>query len=151
MTSIIDRYNAYYEASWANPPSSIIEANKAYLSEDFQNLDKDGNVLMDKETYINSGGLLYTAFKEFKYVISDMREDADSVIVTGHFEGVHVADLDLSAFGAGIIPASGKTIVWPDVTSKFTFSGDKLVSITNLEITGLDWFLKPLGLKLPSA
>jgi hypothetical protein len=151
MKSPTDLYNEFYKASWANPPSSIIEANKAYLSEDFQNLDKDGNMLMDKETYINSGGILYTAFNDFKYIVSKLREEGDSVIVTGHFEGVHVADIDLSAFGAGVIPASGKTIVWPEVSSKFTFRGEKLVRITNLDITGMGWFLKPLGVELPTA
>jgi hypothetical protein len=47
--------------------------------------------------------------------------------MTGHFEGTFKADLDLSALGAGVIPASGKKIVWPEVNVKVTVEGDKIV------------------------
>jgi hypothetical protein len=151
MSSKVDVYKAFYEASWANPPSSIMEANMTYLSDDFQNLDQDGNVIMDKEAYIGMTQLLSAALKDFKAVYSDVREEGESVIVSYHFEGTHTSDLDLSAMGMGVVPASGKKIVWPEASSEFKIEGDKIVSIKPYgDSGGMESFLAPLGVTLPS-
>jgi predicted ester cyclase len=151
MASKVDVYKAYVEASWANPPSSIAEASMTYLSDDFKNFDKDGNVIMDRAAYTGMGQLLGSAFTDFKAVYSDVREEGDSVIATYHFEGTHTGDLDLSAMGLGIIPASGKKIVWPDDTAAFKIRGDKIASIKPYgDSAGIEAFLAPLGVKLPS-
>ncbi len=151
MSSKVDVYKAFYEASWANPPSSIMEANMSYLSDDFQNLDQDGNVIMDKEAYIGMTQLLSAALKDFKAVYSDVREEGESVIVSYHFEGTHTGDLDLSAMGMGVVPASGKKIVWPEASSEFKIEGDKIVSIKPYgDSGGMESFLAPLGVTLPS-
>ncbi len=133
MGSKVDVYKAFHEASVADPPASITEANETYLSDDFQNLDQDGNVIMDRQTYIGMTQILTNAFKDFTAVIGDTREEGDSVLVTYHFEGTHTSDLDLSAMGMGVIPASGKEIVWPEADSKITVEGGK---IAKLEGTG---------------
>lgn len=65
------------------------------------------------------GQMLFTAFKDFNWVRSDLRQEGDSVIMSGHFEGTHTGDLDLSAMGAGVIPASGKMIVWPETSVEY--------------------------------
>ena len=151
MGSTLDVYNAYYDATWANPPSSVTEANEAYLSDDFKSLEKDGSVSMDRQTYVGIGALMFTAFKDLKGVIDELQEEGDSVIVRSHFEGTHTGDFDLSAMGMGVIPASGKKIVWPESSNKFTIKGDKIVSITNLESSNsVAAFLEPLGVKLPT-
>ncbi len=134
MTSKVDVYKKYYEAAWADPPASIVEAGETYLSDDFKNFDKDGNVIGDKAAYIGMTNLLAAAFKDFKAVYSDIREEGDSVIVSSHFEGTHTGDLDLSAMGMGVVPASGKKIVWPESRLKFKIEGDKIVSINPTEI-----------------
>ncbi len=150
MGSNLDFLRAYFEEAWANPPASIMEAAKTHLSDDFQNLDQDGNVLANKEAYLGQGQLLFAAFKDLNYVYSDLRAEGDDVIVTGHWKGTHTGDLDLSALGMGVVPASGKEIVWPEGSSKWKFEGDKIVSIQ--EITGgMESLLAPLGVKLPSA
>jgi predicted ester cyclase len=152
MSSKVDVYKAYYEASNANPPSSNIEAIKTYLSDDFQNLDKDGNVLMNKEAYVGMVQLIFAAFKDFTYVSSGVREEGDSVIVNGHFEGTHTGDFDLSAMGMGVIPASGKKIVWPEASTEFNVEGDKIVSIKPYgDSGGTEAFFAALGVKTPSA
>jgi hypothetical protein len=152
MGSKSDVWKAYYEASWTNPPESVIEANMTYMSDDFQSLDKDGNVVMNKEAYLGLTHLLVAAFKDFKSVVNDIREEGDSVIVDYHFEGTHTGDFDLSAMGMGVIPASGKYIVWPDSTSEFKIEGDKIMSTRPYGDTGgMESFLEPLGVKLPSA
>jgi predicted ester cyclase len=151
MSSKLDVYKAYYEASRANPPSSNIEAIETYLSDDFQSLDKDGNVLMNKEAYLGMVQLLFAAFKDFTYVRGGVREEGDSVIVSGHFEGTHTGDFDLSAMGMGVIPASGKKIVWPEASNEFNIEGDKIVSIKPYgDSGGMEAFLAALGVKAPS-
>jgi hypothetical protein len=152
MSSKVDVWKEYYEASWTNPPSSVIEANETYLSDNFQSLDKDGNVVANKEAQVGLTQLLVNAFKDFKGYYSDVREEGDSAIVSSHFEGTHTGDLDLTAMGLGVIPASGKKIVWPEVTNEFKIEDDKIVSIKPYgDSGGMESFLAPLGVTQPSA
>ena len=151
MTSKVNLYKEYFDAAWANPPSSFVEASKTYLSEDFQSLDKDGNVEQNRETYIGASQLMATAFTDFKFVYSDMHEEEDDVIVIGQFEGVHTEDLDLSALGLGVIPASGKKFVVPS-GNKFKIEGDKIVSREDYgDYGGSAAFLAALGVMPPTA
>lgn len=66
MTSKTDLYKKYEEAAWANLPSSLAEAGETYLSDDFKNFDKDGNVVADKQGYIGMSQLLTSAFTDMK-------------------------------------------------------------------------------------
>lgn len=151
MSRKLDLYKEYYEAAWANPPASLAEAGEKYFSDDFQNFDADGTVLGGKEASNGLSLLLGTAFTGFKGVIGEMREEGDDVIVTSHFEGMHTGDLDLSALGLGVVPASGKNIVWPDTTNAFTIKNDQIVSIKPYgDSGGVAEFLEPLGLTMPS-
>ncbi|MFL7893603.1 MAG: ester cyclase [Anaerolineales bacterium] len=152
MSSNMDLYKAFYEASWANPPSSLRDANMKYLSDDFQNFDADGKVIGDKEAYIGLSQLIFAAFPDFKSVDTDLREEGDDIIVSYQWEGTQTGDLDLSAMSLGVIPASGKRIVWPEATSVFTIKGGKIVSIKPYgDSSGMEEFLKPLGIAMPSA
>jgi predicted ester cyclase len=152
MTNKLDLYKAYYTAAWANPPDSFDKAAKMYLSEDFKSLDPSGKPEQGRDEWVALSGLLMGAFPDFKYILRGMREEGDGVIVTGHFEGTHAKDLDFSALGLGVIPASGKKIVWPDNDNKFTVMGDKIVSVQPVgESGGTAAFLEPLGLKMPQS
>jgi predicted ester cyclase len=152
MGKNLDIYREYYDAAWTNPPSSLFEANERYLADDFQSLDKDGNVEMNKEAYLGMVRLLFSSFSDFKAVISDMHEEGDSVIVSSRFEGTHAGDLDLSAMGMGVIPASGKRIVWPEASTTWKFKGDQILSIqANDDAGGAGAFLAALGVTPPSA
>ncbi len=151
MSSNIDVINAYIEAAWSNPPASSLEAIETFFSDDFQNLDNDGNVVMDKAGWSGMTQLLESAFKDFRTIYGDMHEEGDSVVVDYHFEGTHTANLDLSPLGIGVIPASGKKIVWPESTSVFGVKGGKIVSVQPVgKDDGIVAFLKPLGVKLPA-
>jgi predicted ester cyclase len=151
MTSKVDLYKEYFDAAWANPPSSIVEAGKAYIADDFQSLDKDGNLDQNREAWISVGQLMAAAFTDFKFVYSDMHEEDDGVIVIGQFEGIHTGDLDLSALGLGVIPASGKKIVVPS-GNKFMIENDKIVSRQDYgDYGGSAAFLAALGVTPPSA
>jgi hypothetical protein len=152
MTSELEVVRTFLDTAWSNPPSSLLEASEKTLSDDFQNVDKDGNVVMNKETYIGMGQLLYASFEDFKWVLRDLREADDGVLMSGHFEGTHTGDLDLSAMGAGVIPASCKKIVWDDATVKWTVEGDKIVKLEPYAgAAGIAAFLARLGVTPPSA
>ena len=150
MTSKIDVVRAYYDLAWTNPPASIIEAAEAYISDDFKSFDENGNVVMTKEVFIGMSHLLLGAFKDLKVVYNDLREEGDGVLSTFHFEGTHTGEFDLSAMGLGVIPASGKKIVWPDAKTKWNVKDGKIVSEEPIS-AGMGWFLTPLGIKLPTA
>jgi hypothetical protein len=151
MSSKAEFVRTFFEAAWANPPASAVEASETYLSDDFQALDQDGNAQMDKAAYIGFGQLLFASFKDFKYVYSDIRGSGEDVLVNGHWEGTHTSDLDLSAMGMGVIPASGKKIVWPEESVEWKVEGDKIISIRPQGHTGeLEEFLKPLGVEMLS-
>ena len=150
MSSKADVIRRWHDESWADPPSSVVEAASKYFSDDYQGLDKDGNVTSDKAAYVGMTQLLMNAFKDFNGVVHDISEEDDSVILTFHFEGTHTGDFDLSAMGIGVIPASGKKIVWPEAISEFKIEGDKIVSTKPYgDSGGLEAFLAPLGVTAP--
>ena len=150
MGSKADIVSAYHDVVYSNPPASAMEAAEAYLSDDFKVFDRDGNVVMDKQAYAGVSQLNFAAFKGFRAVISDVREEDEGVILSFHFEGTHTGDYDLSAMGLGVIPASGKKIVWPESSSVFMVGGDKIVGIKPYgDSGGMEDFLAPLGVKLP--
>jgi hypothetical protein len=152
MGSMMDVFNAYRDETWTNPPLSNMEAAEKYLSDGFQILDQDGSVQMERAAYIGMSQMLFAAFKDFSVVYGEVREEGDSLIVTSHFEGTHTSDLDLSAMGMGVIPASGKKIVWPEASTKWTTEGDQVASIqANDANGGIGPFMAALGVKMPSA
>lgn len=145
MTSKLDVVKA-----WTETPQGDVEASAAYLADDFQNIDSDGSVLMDKAGWIGMSHMLFASLPDFEFVRTGLREEGDYVVMSGHFEGTHKADLDLSAMGAGVIPASGKKIVWPEVKAKFTVEGDKITREEAYgESGGMAAFLGPLGVEPP--
>jgi hypothetical protein len=129
-----------------------IDAAANLLSDDFQNLDQDGNVALTKDGILNLGRMMHAAFTDYGFVVTELSEAGDYVIITGHNEGVHTADLDLSAMGLGILPASGKKIVWkkivwPEASAKLTFVGDKIKRLEPYAgPAGLKAFLSALGI-----
>ena len=152
MGKNLDTYNAYYKAANADRSSSSIEAVEKYYSDDFQSFDMDGNVQMNKESYMGFVKLLYASLPDIKAVLSDVHEEGDSVIVRSHFEGTHSGDLDLSAMGMGVIPASGKKVVWPEARTEWKFAGDQIASIqARDDAGGVGPFLAALGVNPPAA
>ncbi|MEJ2265454.1 MAG: ester cyclase [Anaerolineales bacterium] len=150
MGSKADVVRAYHDVVYSNPPASAMEAAETYLSDDFKVFDRYGNVVMDKQAYSGASQLNFAAFKGFRAVISEVREEDEGVILSFHFEGTHTGDYDLSAMGLGVIPASGKKIVWPESSSVFMVEGDKIVGIKPYgDSGGIEDFLAPLGVKLP--
>ena len=152
MGSSLDVWKTYQEKAWANPPASLFETEDEYFAKDFKNLAIDGSVVADKATYIGMGHVLFNSFSGLNYVMSDLREEGDEVYMTGHFEGTFTNDLDLSAMGAGVVPASGKKVIWPENTIRIKVAGGKIVSIQDTdENSGIEAFLRLLGVEMPSS
>lgn len=150
MSSKSDVVRMWHDKSWTNPPSSFIEANEMYLSDDFQGLDKNGNVTGTKAAMNAMSQILFSSFEGFKGVTHDFQEAADGgVIMTFHFEGKHTEDLDLSAMGLGVIPATGKSFITPKSKTKFIVEGDQIVSSQAIS-GGFDFVLAAIG-AIPAA
>jgi hypothetical protein len=120
----------------------------SYLSDDFQWFDGLGNAPIDKASFLAMGQPLESAFPDISVVIDDFREDGDEAVVASHYTGTFTNDLDLSAMGMGIIPATGKAIVFPSQRDRVNFDGDKISEIHNLETgpdAGMAGFLRAVG------
>ena len=139
-----------YAAAVAPDAEGGIDAFAALLSDDFQNLDQDGNVAFNKDGFIGLLQVMGAAFSHLGFVVTELYEEGDYIVIGGHNEGSHKADLDLSSMGLGVVPATGKKVVWPDAKAKLTVVGDK---VTQLEPhsgpAGVKAFLTALGVELP--
>ncbi len=111
---------------WQSLPLADIEGRNAYLSNDFKSYDGDGNVMMTRESLPGMVQLFMGSFTDWRYILTNLREEGDAVIMRGHFEGRFTSDLDLSAMGMGVIPASGKDVVWDEADQKVTVIGGKV-------------------------
>jgi predicted ester cyclase len=120
MTSKTDVVRA-----WTDSPAGDAQSTAAFLSEDFENVMADGTI-QTKAEYVGMASMMYASLPDMHGVVSDLHEEGGAVIMTYHFEATFQNDLDLSAMGAGVIPASGKKVVWPEDTVKLTVEGDKI-------------------------
>ena len=139
MSSSIDTVKAWI---WTDGAKD----NAHLLSDDFVTVDSEGNVTMDKQGFLGMQHLLHHALPDIRYVLSDIYDEGDGVVIDGHFEGTFENDLDLSAAGMGVIPANGKRIVWPSSTAKFVVAGDQILrEVAHGEDNGgVEAFLAPL-------
>ena len=150
MLTKADVIRLWHEEAYANPPSSLAEAAEKYFSDDYQGLDKDGNVITDKAAFVGMSHLVITAFSDLRAVVHDISEEGGSVILTFHFEGTHTGDFDLSAMGLGVIPATGKRVVTPEAKSRFMVEGDQVVASQPIS-GGFEDLLAGIGALPPSA
>ena len=150
MTSKLDTAQAYVDL--ISVGGDLEKAITDYMSDDFENLDTDGNVALTKDQLLGMVRMLGGSFTGYGFLSADLREEDDYVIMTGHFEGTHIGDVDLSAMGLGVIPASGKKIVWPEASAKLTIEGGRIVRMQPYAgAAGLKAWLAALETKTPSA
>ena len=102
------------------------EQQKNYFTDDFQGTDSVGSPPIDKTTWFGMGDVFTAAMPDIDFIIEDVREDGEDVLITGHFTGTFENDFDLSALNMGVIPANGKAITFPSSTSRVSFTGDKI-------------------------
>jgi predicted ester cyclase len=146
MTSKIEIVKSYAEAA-----AKDMELAFDYLSDDFHTIDKEGNVVLTKEGFSNMGRMMLASFPDYVWITTDIRKEGDYVILSGHNEGTHRSDLDLSAMGLGVVRASRKKIVWPESIMKLSVEGGKIIQMEPYGgAAGLQGFLEALGIELPS-
>ena len=149
MTTTLDTARGYVDLISVGGDGE--KAITDYMADDFQNLDKDGNVALTKDQLLGMTRMLGRSFTGYGFLCSDLRGEDDFVIMTGHFEGTHTGDLDLSTMGLGVIPASGKKVVWPEASAKLTIEGSKIVRMEpHAGAAGLRAWLAALGIDTPS-
>jgi predicted ester cyclase len=120
----------------------------AVYADDFQLTDSVGGPPMDKSTWLGMELLILASFPDMEYVIEEIKEEGDGVRLAGHFIGTFTNDLDLSAMGIGVIPASGKKITWASSSELITVEGNKITRWHSLNTgpdAGMAGFLRPLG------
>lgn len=120
----------------------------SFYADNFQYTDPLGSPPMDKGVFLTMGQMIESALPDVSTVIEDIQEENGEVVVTSHWEGTFKNDFDLSPMGMGVIPATGKAVVFPTSTVRIGFDQDKISRIDN-ETTGPDvgmpGFLKALG------
>lgn len=109
------------------------ERSKEYYSDDFQATDSVGGPPFDKTGWFGMGDLFRASIPDIDYIIEDIREEGDDVIVAGRFTGTFVNDFDLSAMDMGVIPASGKAVNFPTSTNRISFNGGKISRSHNID------------------
>jgi hypothetical protein len=122
-----------------------------YLSDDFRWTDELGSPPVDKASFVSMAQPLQTALPDYALIVDAIQEEGDSFVVTSHTSGTFVNDLDLSAMGMGVVPATGKPIDSPPQRDRLTFDGDRISEIHNLETgpdAGMAGLLKALGVKM---
>ena len=112
------------------------EAQREYLTDDYQATDSVGSPAFGKEAWFAMGELMRASIPDLDFTIDEIRQEGEDVIFSGHFTGTFQNDLDLSAMNMGVIPATGKAINIPG-TGRVSFSGDKISKLQDLA-TGPD-------------
>ncbi len=124
------------------------ERQTPYFADDFQVTDELGSPPMDKATWFGMGQMIVGSFPDMENVIDDIWEDGEDVMVTSHFAGTFMNDLDLSMVGMGVIPASGAQVEFPRGNIRITFNGGKISRLHNTDTgpdAGLGGFVRALS------
>ena len=126
-------------------------AANEHLADSFQGTDSVGGQPTDKATWAGMEMMMKVSIPDLANNVSDIKEDGDDVLVTAQFTGTFTKDMDLSAVGMGVVPATGKALKFPASTLRVFFEGDKIKEIRDLS-TGPDagqaGFMKALGVKM---
>jgi predicted ester cyclase len=120
----------------------------SYIADDFQWSDSLGSPPMNKAEWTKMSETMRAAFPDLGHVIEDIRQEGDQVLVTSRFTGTFTNDFDLTAIGAGKLPATGKSVDFPSSTARVSFGGDKITKIHDLSTgpdAGMQGFIKALG------
>ena len=125
------------------------EEGKTYYADNFQATDSVGSPATDKQTWFVMGDMMRASFPDISYEMEEVRQEGEDVLVKGHFEGTFEKDFDLSAMNMGVLPATGKKVVFPQDNSRVSFDADnKIVRSHSLDTgpeAGQAGFFKALG------
>ena len=127
------------------------DATAANMADGFMATNEVGEQPMDKAGWLGMGAMWKATFPDIKYILDDIREEGDDVMMTGRITGTFTNDLDMSGMGMGVIPATGKLVEFPTSNLRISFEGDKVLKAhttdTDPEVAGMAGFMKALGVK----
>jgi predicted ester cyclase len=105
---------------------------------------------LPKHAFIAMQGAVVRAIPDWKFNISEIHEEGDTVHVTANATGKHTAELVLPDMPP--IPATGKTIRQPQEHIDLTFRGDKISNVFLRQVPGggILGLLQQLGVELPA-
>lgn len=113
---------------------------------------KGPSLELNKPQVIGYLNILFTAFPDISFGLTDFEEIGDLISCDSHERGTHNGILDLNPFGMPIsLPPSGKTFTLPKGRFVFRVTDDKVTYFSEeiVEGGGLAGMLAQLGVKLP--
>jgi predicted ester cyclase len=130
---------------WSKP------RRRDYYTDDFQMTNAQGAPPSDRDSALAMGELMQSALPDIRTVVEDIHKEGDDVVLTSHWEGTFVNDFDLSGMGLGIVPATGKAVVFPTSTIRISFDDGKVSRIHDPATApdkGPAGFFKALGVEM---
>lgn len=121
-----------------------------YLSDDFTFSGPVPKPISGRE-WLGMQQNLSKAFPDWKFNVTDLREEGGKVRGTVQITGTHKGELDLSGIGMGRIAATGKAIKLPREELTLTVSNGKFASLNSPAASngGVMGILSQLGVKVP--
>lgn len=122
----------------------------SYLSEDFKFMGPVPEPIGGME-WIGLSKSLKRAFPDIQYNLRIDNIEGDVVRTTTQLRGTQTGDLDLTAMGFGVIPATGISFSNPEEEGEAVVKGDKVVSlyVKSVEGSGLMGILQKIGVEVP--
>lgn len=130
--------------------SKDLDSAASYLAEDFQ---FSGPVPepVDSKQWLGLMKAMNAAFPDINYHTRILGVDGNVVKTASQLSGTHTNDLDLTAMGLGVIPATGKSFSIPEEQGEATVKDGKITSmhLNTGQDSGLMGILKQLGVEPP--
>jgi predicted ester cyclase len=104
------------------------------------------------QEWLGMSAAMRIAFPDIQYNLRVEAVEGDTVRTSTQLSGTHTGDLDLTAMGLGVIPATGKRFSSPREYGETTVKGGRVISI-RIETPpggGLMGILRQLGVGPPS-
>jgi hypothetical protein len=122
----------------------------SYLADNFQLSGPVPEPIGARE-WLGLHSALNQGMPDFSFNVKDVQIDGNRAYVTIQISGTQTNDLDLTAMGMGVVPATGIAVRLPEEHPVATFNGDQIVSIDlePVEGSGVLGILQQLGAAPP--
>ena len=122
----------------------------SFLSEDFKFMGPVPEPIGGME-WVGLSKSLKRAFPDIRYNVRIGSVEGDVVRTKTQLSGTHTGDLDLTAMGFGVIPATGISFSNPEEEGEAVVRGDEVVSllVKSVEGSGLIGILQKIGVEVP--
>lgn len=146
MLNDMEIVRSYYVAL----DSGNLDQAGQFLSEDFR-MFETATGWVGKNQALEMLSLIKTALPDLKHALSNIRSEGGIVMLTAQAGGRHNGPLDLPnlGMGLGVVPATGRMVIFPPDQYEFTVAHGKITSERNVTpitpYSGVAGFLKAVG------